>query len=61
MGNRYITSKMTENEDRDRKLYLDNKEVSPTEFNTALEGLHDNQRIVESSKDNFHIIERFFG
>jgi hypothetical protein len=55
----YQTTKLTEKENE--KIYLDNQEVSVSQFNEALNRLKPNQRILETSKHNFHIVERLQG
>lgn len=54
----YQTNKLKEDE---RKIKLDNEEMSVSDFNRRLEGLKPGQRILESSDDNFHIVERLKG
>lgn len=54
----YQTTKLEENDER--KVYLDNEQIPVSQFNTSLENLKKNQRVVESSQDNFHIVERMF-
>ena len=56
----FQTTKLNESDDKERKVYLDNEEVSVKDFNKKLESLKKNQRIVESSQDNFHIVERMY-
>lgn len=55
----YQTTKLTEKENE--KIYLDNQEVSASQFNEALDKLKPNQRILETSKRSFHIVERLQG
>lgn len=47
-------------EEKEKKVKLDNQEVSAREFNETLENLKSSQRIIESSPDNFHLVERMF-
>jgi len=54
----YQTSKLNESEER--KVKLDNEEISVNDFNRKLESLNKNQRIVESSKDSFFIVEKMY-
>ena len=54
----YQTTKLEENDER--KVTLDNEQIPVSQFNTRLESLKKNQRVVESSQDNFHIVERMY-
>lgn len=56
----FQTTKLNESETRERVVKLNNEEVSVTDFNKTLESLKGNQRIIESSKDNFYTVERFY-
>lgn len=47
-------------ESQDRKIKLDNKEISVQEFNETLENLKPNQRIIETKEDSYHLVERMF-
>lgn len=55
----YKMSKLEENEEQ--KISLDNQEISAEDFNKTLENLKPGQRILESSKNNFHVVERLQG
>lgn len=54
----YTTQPLKESEHRTVKL--DNQEVTAQEFNETLESLKPNQRIIETSDQNFHLVERMF-
>jgi len=54
----YQTTKLEENDER--KVYLDNQQIPVSQFNATLESLKRNQRVVESSDQNFHIVERMY-
>ena len=54
----YQTTKLEENDER--KVYLDNQQIPVSQFNNTLENLKKGQRVVESSQDNFHIVERMY-
>ena len=54
----YQTTKLEENDER--KVYLDNQQIPVSQFNSTLESLKKGQRVVESSQDNFHIVERMY-
>jgi len=54
----YQTNRLEES--TERNVRLNNDEISVKEFNHVLEGLNKNQRIVESSKDNFFIVEKMY-
>lgn len=56
----FQTVKLEESDNNPKKVYLDNEQVSIREFNSKLESLRKNQRIVESSEDNFHVVERLY-
>lgn len=55
----YQMSKLEET--KEQKISLDNKEISAEEFNRTLENLKPGQRILESSDNNFHLVERLQG
>lgn len=48
-------------EDNKGTVKLNNQEVTSTELREALESLQPNQRIVETQKNNFFIVERMRG
>lgn len=48
------------NESVGNTVKLDNQDISTQDFNEKLENLKPNQRIVETSKNNFHTVERFY-
>ena len=54
----YKTDKLEEKEGR--KVVLDNEEISASDFNSKLEGLKSNQRIIETKKNQFFTVERFY-
>ena len=54
----YKTDKLEEKEGR--KVILDNEEISASDFNSKLEGLRSNQRIIETKKNQFFTVERFY-
>ena len=54
----YKTDKLEEREAR--KVVLDNEEISASDFNSKLEGLRSNQRIIETKKNQFFTVERFY-
>ena len=54
----YKTDKLEEKEGR--KVILDNEEISASDFNSKLEGLRSNQRIIETKKTQFFTVERFY-
>jgi len=54
----YQTTKLEENDER--KVYLDNQQIPVSQFNATLESLKKNQRVVESSDSNYHIVERLY-
>lgn len=56
----FQTTKLNESETKERVVKLNNEEVSVTDFNKTLESLKGNQRIIESSEDNFYTVERFY-
>lgn len=43
-----------------RKVVLDNEEVSASEFNSRLENLKSSQRIIETKENQFFTVERFY-
>jgi len=58
----FFTEKLNENENSESKVVkLNNQDVSVNEFNRTLESLKPNQRILETSDRNFHIVERIQG
>lgn len=60
MGRPYVTQKMNENEDNEKLVILDNKQISTKEFNNNLEKLKRNQKIIETKENQFYTIERFY-
>ena len=54
----YKTDKLEEKEGR--KVILDNEEISASDFNSKLEGMRSNQRIIETKKNQFFTVERFY-
>ena len=54
----YKTDKLEEKEGR--KVILDNEEISASDFNSKLEGLRSNNRIIETKKNQFFTVERFY-
>lgn len=56
--NNYQTAPLQEG--KERTVKLDNQEVTTDQFNETLENLKAGQRIIESSPDNFHLVERMF-
>ena len=54
----YKTDKLEEKEGR--KVILDNEEISASDFNSKLEGLRSNERIIETKKNQFFTVERFY-
>ena len=54
----YQTTKLEENDEK--KVYLDNEQIPVSQFNTKLESLKKNQRVIESSESNYHIVERLY-
>lgn len=54
----YKTTKIEEKEGR--IITLDNKQVSASEFNSNLEKLKANQKIIETKENQFFTVERFF-
>lgn len=56
--NNYQTTPLQEG--KERTVKLDNQEVTTDQFNETLENLKAGQRIIESSPDNFHLVERMF-
>jgi len=55
----YQMSNLNENEEV--KVKLNNEDISVKDFNHTLESLKPNQRIIETSDHNFHLIERMRG
>lgn len=55
----YQTQRLDEKETP--KVILDNKEITTEQFNRILESLEPNQRIIETSHHNFHLVERMWG
>ena len=55
----YQRSNLTE--DTEKKVKLNNEDISIKDFNTTLESLKPNQRIIETSDHNFHLVERMQG
>lgn len=49
------------NENEEKTVKLDNVDISVRDFNKKLEGLKSNQRIIETSDYNFHLVERMQG
>lgn len=60
MSRPYITQKLKENEDNEKTVLLDNRKVSNREFNSSLEKLKKNQRIIETTENQFYTVERFY-
>lgn len=60
MSRPYITQKLNENEDNEKTVILDNKQISTKEFNNSLEKLKRNQKIIETKENQFYTIERFY-
>jgi hypothetical protein len=54
----YRTERMDENEAR--TITLDNRQVSAVEFNSNLEKLKSNQKIIETKENQFFTVERFY-
>ena len=54
----YKTTRMDENEER--IITLDNRQVSASEFNSNLEKLKSNQKIIETKENQFFTVERFY-
>ena len=54
----YKTDRLEESDGR--KVVLDNEEISASDFNSKLEGLKSNQRIIEKKKNQFFTVERFY-
>lgn len=54
----YKTTRMDENEER--TITLDNRQVSASEFNSNLEKLKSNQKIIETKENQFFTVERFY-
>ena len=44
----------------EKKVVLDNEEVSASEFNSRLENLKSSQRIIETQENKFFTVERFY-
>jgi len=49
------------NENEEKTVKLDNVDISVRDFNKKLEALKSNQRIIETSDYNFHLVERLQG
>ena len=60
MSKPYVTQKLNENEDNEKTITLDNKQISTKEFNNSLEKLKKNQKIIETKENQFYTIERFY-
>ena len=54
----YKTDRLEESDGR--KVVLDNEEISASDFNSKLEGLRSNHRIIETKKNQFFTVERFY-
>ena len=54
----YKTDRLEESDGR--KVVLDNEEISASDFNSKREGLKSNQRIIETKKNQFFTVERFY-
>lgn len=52
---------LTEDDNKERTVKLDNNDISIQDFNNKLESLKPNQRIIETSDYNFHLVERMQG
>lgn len=50
---------LNENDEK-KTVRLDNQNVSIKDFNHKLESLKPNQRIIETSNNDFHTIERLY-
>lgn len=56
-----MSYKMEKIEEKDnRKVVLDNEEISASEFNSRLENLKSSQRIIETKENKFFTVERFY-
>lgn len=53
-----VINKLEEKEEK--KVVLDNEEVSASEFNSRLENLKSSQRIIETQENKFFTVERFY-
>ena len=53
-----VKNKLEEKEEK--KVVLDNEEVSASEFNSRLENLKSSQRIIETQENKFFTVERFY-
>lgn len=51
---------MDNKERDDKRIMLDNEEVTPSEFNEKASSLKKNERLVETSDGNYHIITRMY-
>lgn len=60
MSRTYVTQKFNENEDNEKTVLLDNKQISTKEFNSNLEKLKKNQKIIETKENQFYTVERFY-
>lgn len=56
----YQRNILNENDEK-KTVRLDNRDVSVQDFNKRLESLKPNQRIIETSDYNFHLVERMNG
>ena len=56
----FQTTALNESENKERKVKLNNEEVSIKEFNQTLENLKGNERIIESENGGFFTVERFY-
>ena len=56
----YQRNILNENDEK-KTVRLDNEDVSIKDFNKKLESLKPNQRIIETSDYNFHLVERMNG
>ena len=48
------------NENTVQSVKLDNKDIPTSEFNHILESLGKDERIVESSPNNYHTVKRLY-
>ena len=53
-----VINKLEEKEEK--KVVLDNEEVSASKFNSRLENLKSSQRIIETQENKFFTVERFY-
>ena len=54
----YKTDRLEESDGR--KVVLDNEEISAYDFKSMLEGLKSHKRIIETKKNQFFTVERFY-